>query len=102
MGITWNDFWTMRDQQIQQGLSEWRRSESAKVQVQSLQSKTSRNDLYKCCSVTVNGPSSDVGGRQHMLDLALVIAPKRRENERVRVCIRHNDNDHLEFSHPVR
>ena len=99
MSGKWNRYWSMQAGQIQQGFSQWRKSGHARVQLQNLRSITNRADLYSCVTVTVHGPNSNVGGKQHMLDLARVVAPMVRPGESVKVCIvRDGNNDYLEFS----
>lgn len=100
MPSKWYDYWSRQVlQQINLGISQWRQSGHTRVQLQGLRNLTSRKDLYSCVTVTVHGPSGNIGGKQHMLDLSRVLSPMLRSMETVKICIvQDTGNDYLEFS----
>jgi len=99
MAGKWQNYWSGLSALIQNGLMHWRKSGRAIVNLPSLKNISTRNDLYSCVTITIHGPSSNVAGKQHMLDLARTISPMLHSGETVCVCIvNRNNQDYLEFS----
>lgn len=99
MAGKWHNYWANLSQPIQNGLVQWRQSGQAIVQLSGLTNVSKRADLYSCVTITIHGPSANVGGKQHMLDLARIIAPMLNPGETVRACIvNKNKQDYLLFS----
>jgi len=99
MAGKWYNYWANLGQSIQNELAQWKQSGQAIVQLPGLTKVSKRADLYSCVTITIHGPSANVGGKQHMLDLARTIAPMLNSGEIVRVCIvNKNNQDYLEFS----
>jgi len=101
MAGKWQTYWRNLSSQIQQGLTQYRQSGRALIPLSGLRNISTRLDLYSCVTVSVHGPSSNVAGKQHMLDLSRVIAPLLSPEEPIRACIiNRNNQDYLEFSKP--
>ena len=65
----------------------------------SLSAVSTRKDLYKGdVTVTNNGPSSNAAGKQHLLDLARVVAPMLAIGDSMKISIvSRNGTDYLDF-----
>jgi len=82
---------------IEQGLTQWRAEGISKVKLYNLREQSSREDLYGCVNVTINGAGKG-GGQRHQLALAQVVAPLLEDGESIRLCIsKYGLDDCLEF-----
>lgn len=93
----WRKYWDTQCENIEQGLSEWRQSGSARLELQNLESVSSRKDLYSGgVTVTPTGRQRG-GGQRHTAELATMVAPLLRKGECVRLRIEGKESsaDHL-------
>ena len=96
--MTWREYWVEHAAVIGQALLQWRKSKSARVPLTNLRQKSQRRDLYSQCTVTLHGPSPNVGGKRHMLELGLFLSRQLGPGETVRVRIAHDEaKDYLEL-----
>ena len=95
----WQTYWSVQARpQVLRALDQWRQSGRARVPLLGLQTIIARSDLYSSVTVTMNGPSANVGGKQHMLDLARELARLLQSGETVRASIiTDGKNDYLEL-----
>jgi hypothetical protein len=96
---TWAIYWNNQSAGIRTCLQQWKQSGNASMILTSLSAVSTRKDLYKGdVTVTNNGPSSNAAGKQHLLDLARVVAPMLAIGDSMKISIvSRNGTDYLDF-----